>query len=79
MGVPVTLLYLGFCGDHGLIGVGDPLACEEHWYSLFRSHCSPHLLMPGAKAEIGFKVSGVPVWIAMRARTVLSQSPPVAV
>jgi hypothetical protein len=77
LGVPVALVYLGFCGDHGLVRIGAPLACEEHWCDLLRGHFSS--CVPMKERELRVVVDGVPLWFAMRARDVLSQSPPVAV
>lgn len=77
LSVPVTLLFLGFCGDHGIASVGEPFACEEHWYPILRAHLSPYLAIEGQERR--FAVNRVPVWIAMRGRYVLSQSPPVGV
>jgi hypothetical protein len=72
--VPVALVYLGFCGDHGLVRIGAPLACEEHWCDLLRGHLSS--CVPMNERELRVPVNGVPLWFAMRARDVLSQSPP---
>ena len=73
LGVPTTLLYLGFYGDRGIARVGEPFRNEEHWNSIFRAHVSTCLTLAGR--ELRFMVDGVPVWVAMRARLVLSQSP----
>ena len=77
LGVPVALVYLGFCGDHGIVRVGEPFATDEHWATVCRSYMSPCFPMTGAERRI--EVSNTPVWVAIRSRYVLSQSPPVAV
>jgi hypothetical protein len=77
LGVPVTLLYLGFCGDHGIARVGAPLASKEHWYSVFGSHISACLTMDSQELRVA--VNGVPMWVVVRSRWVLSQSPPIGI
>jgi hypothetical protein len=75
--VPVALVYLGFCGDHGIARVGEPFATEEHWDSICRSYMSACLPMSGSERRL--EISDTPMWVAIRSRYVLSQSPPVAV
>ena len=77
LGVPVALVYLGFCGDHGIARVGEPFACEEHWDTICRSYMSKCLPIPGSERRL--EIGNTPLWVAIRSRYVLSQSPPVAV
>ncbi len=75
LGVPVALVYLGFCGDHGIARVGDPFATDDHWSSVCRPYMSR--CFPMAGSERRFAILDTPVWVAIRSRYVLSQSPPV--
>jgi hypothetical protein len=77
LGVPVCLVYLGFCGDHGIARVGDPIGAPEHWEAICHPYLCSALLFRGV--DLRFEVRGTPAWVATRARFVLSQSPPVAV
>jgi hypothetical protein len=38
LGVPVVLVYLGFCGDSGIIDVGEPIVSPNHWEQLMHQH-----------------------------------------
>jgi hypothetical protein len=77
LGVPVVLVYLGFCGDHGIARVGEPFASEEQWSRICRSYVSS--CFPLLSSECRLTIGSTPVWIAIRSRYVLSQSPPVIV
>jgi hypothetical protein len=69
LGIPVTLLYLGFWGDRGING---GFSDAPHWYSTFRGRALPCLSMPEDSRT--FLVSGTPLSVGLRAREVLTQS-----
>jgi hypothetical protein len=38
LGIPIVLVYLGFCGDMGITNVGEPIKDQHHWNQLMQQH-----------------------------------------
>lgn len=74
LGVPTVLLYLGFCGDHGIRDVSEPFASPEEWAEVFQSHA----IAVGASELINrrLQIGRTPGWLLLRSRSVLEVSPP---
>lgn len=76
LGVPTTLVYLGFTGDAGLEQSLEPFSNDDAWWSAFSAYSAPLLVRPGADFE--FRVGETIGRFLVRARHRLSDSPSVA-
>jgi hypothetical protein len=72
LGIPVVLMYLGFCGDTGIANIGDPFQDEPHWKRIFQKHVSA--VWPGAVYDTPLRTGGAPFWFLARSRPVLGSS-----
>ncbi len=74
MGVPTVLMYLGFTGDKGLGVSYTFLQDEDHWQSLMAEHTKG--LFPRELMNRAIPCGASEMWLLIRAKPVLSQSPP---
>jgi hypothetical protein len=74
LNVPTILLYLGFTGDSGIQNVGQQFANDQSWQDAFTDYSEG--LVPAAILEKRLEVGPAPLWILVRSRHVLEQSPP---
>lgn len=74
-GLPVVLLYLGFTGDDGIVGVGEPIAGQGHWQRIMGAYMSgvAPLHFPDVTIEVE---GGGSLRMAVESLPVLGPSPP---
>lgn len=74
LGIPTVLVYLGFCGDAGIVDAGEPFADDADWRATFGEHAKA--VLPAALLERRLDCGAAPAWILVRSRPVLAISPP---
>lgn len=74
LGVPTVLVYLGFTGDDGIRDAGEPFATDAGWREVLLSHAKGSI--PTECFDKRLEVEGTPIWLLVRSRPVLEQSPP---
>jgi hypothetical protein len=74
LGVPTVLLYLGFCGDTGIVDAGAPFEDAAHWQVCFAAYSNS--IVPAGLLERRIDCGLAPAWFLVRARTVLEVSSP---
>lgn len=75
LGIPVTLVYLGFTGDSGISDAGDPFANDAAWSDAFADYTKGVLPLDLLDRRIDIE-GHTPVWLMSRSRRVLEISPP---
>ena len=73
MGIPTTIVYLGFTGDEGIRDVGEPFRDHAHWNNSLLEYCAG--VSPTTMWEAPIDVDGTSFWLLSRSRPILEQSP----
>jgi len=74
LGIPTVLVYLGFCGDHGIADVGEPIRDASHWSDIFAAYA--HSAVPQDLFERRLDCGAAPAWFLVRSRNIIQPSPP---
>jgi len=75
-GFPVVLVYLGFTGDEGIRGVGDPFVSDQDWQRAFSEYADG--ILPLELLDRRIDLGPAPVWLVSRSLSVLEVSPQAA-
>ena len=73
LGVPTVLVYLGFCGDDGIVDAGMPFADPTHWNAVFAEYARS--VVPQDLFERRIDCGAASAWLLIRSRQVLETSP----
>jgi hypothetical protein len=76
LGVPVVLLYLGFTGDEGIRGAGEPFADDKDWRRAFSQYAEG--VVPLEMFECRHDLGAAPVWLSLRSWEAMENSRPVS-
>lgn len=74
LGIPTVLMYLGFTGDKGISDAGQYFQDDSDWKEAFRQYSNERV--PEAVLEQRLEFGTAPVWLLVRSRPALEQSPP---
>ncbi len=74
LGLPVALVYLGFWGDTGISGVGEPFRSDDHWRTEFWQYASTSV--PTGTDEKPLDCGASHMFFLVRSRKILEVSPP---
>ncbi|MEO7276326.1 MAG: hypothetical protein ABIX28_20235 [Vicinamibacterales bacterium] len=74
LGIPTVLVYLGFLGDRGITDAGEPFEDAAHWNAVVAGYALSRV--PQDLFERRIDCGLAPMWLLIRSRPVLEESPP---
>jgi hypothetical protein len=74
LGIPTVLVYLGFCGDSGMVDAGAPFQSDADWRVRFGEYAAS--VVPRDIFDRRLDCGAAPAWLLVRSRRVIEPSEP---